>query len=544
MKRIVIKNAGTPLSKGYAIGFIHKISSLQKVKAKKNIKENQISNELTKFENAITKANNEIDKTLSHLVKSKNSNLDKIINVHKSILNDPEIKKDITNLIQVKLHSMETAINKKFLEIEKKFTSMKNPYLKERIDDYKFVKNSLIKGCKDFNQKNINRPTIIVLEDISPRQIIEYHKNKNVVGFCLKYGSRTSHASIILKSLHLPSIIEIKKNYNKLEEGAKIVINTIDNTLILDPNSKDLEKCKARIKAEKIKTKNLELLIKKPSLTKSGKLIKIRANIEFEEEIDIAIKNGACGVGLLRTEMFYLEKLTLPSRKEQFNYYKKIVTKFKNSVTIRTFDFGGDKILGFLNLKKEENPALGLRGIRFSLKKPEIFATQLEAILMASAYGKVKILLPMISRIEELEETKKILENCKLKLEKEKLPYDKNIQIGIMIEVPSVIFQIKDFAKNCDFFSIGTNDLTQYILAIDRNNNHICEHYDEINPSVLEALNIVLQTAKKEHKPTSLCGEIASNSKKIDKFLDLGIDELSVNTSSILTIKEKVINHK
>ncbi len=544
MKRVVIKTAGTPLTEGYAIGFIHKRTSSQKVRAKKNIRENQISKELNKFENAIAKANKEIDKTLCHLAETKDTNFNKIINVHKSILNDPEIKKDITHLIQVKLHSMETAINKKFGEIEKKFTSIKNPYLKERINDYKFVKNSLIEEYDELSQKKISRPTVLVLEDISPREVIDYHKNKNVVGFCLKYGSRTSHASIILKSLHLPSIIETKSNYKKLEEGAKVIIDTIDNTLILNPDTKDLEKCEEKIKAEKAKTEKLKLLIKKPSLTKSGKLIKIRANIDFEEEIEIAIKNGACGVGLLRTEIFYLEKLTLPSRKEQFNYYKKIVEKFKNSVTIRTFDFGGDKSLGFLNLEKEENPALGLRGIRFSLKNPEIFATQLEAILMASAYGKVKILLPMISRIDELEESKKILESCKDKLENENLPYDKNVQIGIMIEVPSVVFLIESFAKKCDFFSIGTNDLTQYIMAIDRNNNHIGEHYDETNPSVLAALNIVLQTTQKEQKPTSLCGEIASNSEKIDKFLDLGIDELSVNTSSILTIKEKVINHE
>ncbi len=542
MKKQTIKNAGIPLTNGCAIGSVHKIATSQIAQTRENIKENQKDEELKKFEDAITKANQEIDETLLHLADSKDTNFDKIINVHKSILNDPEIKKDIKHLIQVKLHSMEAAISKKFLEIEKKFISMKNPYLKERIDDYKFVKKSLID--KNINQKEISKPTILVLEDISPRQVIEYHKNKNVVGICLKYGSTTSHASIILKSLLLPSIIELKNNYNKLKEGSNIIINSIDNIFILNPEAEDLKRCEEKIKAKKAKADELKLLVKKPSLTKSGKLIKIRANIDFEEEIEIAIKNGARGVGLLRTEMFYMEKLSQPSRKEQFNYYKKIVTKFQNSVTIRTFDFGGDKSLSLLQLEKEENPALGLRGIRFSLKNPEIFATQLEAILMASAYGKVKILLPMVSRIEELEESKKILEMCKAKLEKENLPYDKNIQIGIMIEVPSVVFQIKSFAKSCDFFSIGTNDLTQYIMAIDRNNNHISQHYDETCPSVLTALKLILETTKKENKPTALCGEIASNSEKINKFLDLGIDELSVNTSSILTIKEKVITHK
>jgi len=544
MKRVLIKDAGLALAGCCAVGSVHKIIHIQKADTNQSISEKQIDKELKKFEQSVATANQEIDKTLLHISDKKDKNFNKIINVHKSILNDPEIKKDIIHLIQVKLHSMETAINKKFLDIEEKFTSIKNPYLKERIDDYKFVKNSLINKCDILHLEKISTPTILVLEDISPGQVINFHKNKNIVAICLKHGSRTSHASIILKSLNIPSIIQLEENCDILKEGAKLVINIHDNYFILNPDAQDLQNCQNRIAKEEAKIENLRKLIDKPSTTKSGKIVKIRANIDFEEEIEIALKNGAHGIGLLRTEMFYLEKSNLPSREEQFEYYKKIATRFKNTVTIRTLDFGGDKSFNSLDSIKEENPNLGLRGIRFSLKNPQILATQLEAILMASAYGKIKILLPMVCQLQEVEETKKILETCKKKLDAENLPYDKNIKVGIMIEVPSVVFQIKAFAKICDFFSIGTNDLTQYIIAIDRNNEQINEYYNECDPSVLQAIKMVLQETKKAKKPTALCGEIASNPEKIDKFLNLGIDELSVNTSSILTIKEKVINHE
>ncbi len=544
MKRTLIKDAGLTLAGCCAIGTIHKIVHTQNFSAKESISEKQINDELQKFEKSVAEANQEIDKTLSHISDNSDKNFNNIVSVHKSILNDPEIKKDVIHLIQVKLHSMEAAINKKFLQIEKQFTSIKDPYLKERINDYKFVKNSLINKLDSSKLQKISAPTILVLEDISPGQVINFHKNKNIVAICLKYGSRTSHASIILKSLNIPSIIQLEQKCDKLPEGETIIIDALDNLLILNPDEKDLQSCQEKIATQKTKEQTLRKLIDKPSTTKSGKLIKIRANIEFEEEIEIALRNGAHGVGLLRTEMFYLEKKSLPSRKQQFDYYKKIVTQFKDSITIRTLDFGGDKSFGSLESIKEENPNLGLRGIRFSLKNPKILATQLEAILMASAYGKIKILLPMVSQIQEVEQTKKILANCKKRLDEENLPYDKNIKLGIMIEVPSVVFQIEEFAKICDFFSIGTNDLTQYIIAIDRGNEQINQYYDECDPSVLQALKIVLKETTKRNIPTALCGEIASNPEKIDRFLDLGIDELSVNTSSILTIKQKAINHE
>ncbi len=538
-----IENAGFPLCEGCVIGKTLKISDAKNPYENKSIKKEEIEQELQRLENSLVKANEDIDNTLEN-ISSENNNLNEIIKIHKSILNDPEIKKGIIDLIKNKLHSMEHAINQKFMEIENSFATIKNPYLKERVNDYVFVKNTLINKPAKKEEGEINEPTILLMKDISPEQVIRYHNNKNILGICLKHGSRTSHASIIIKSLNLPAIIETSTNYKSIPNNKLVVFNSYENKLVINPEKSDIIECDRIIEKEQENLNKLQELVKKPAITKSGKRIKLRANLEFEEEIPLAIKNGAEGVGLLRTEMFYLNRKMLPSKEEQFTYYKKIVSSFENSVTIRTLDLGGDKNTLLLKTKKEENPNLGLRGIRFSLSKPEIFVEQLEAILMASTYGKIKILLPMVSKIEEVRETKKILDNCKKKLREKNIPFDNNIQLGVMIEVPSAVFEVESFAKECDFFSIGTNDLTQYIMAIDRNNDHVKDYYDETNPAVLTALKIVVDGAKKHNKTVSLCGEIASNPEKLKTFIELDVDEVSVSTSSLLKIKEKIINYR
>ena len=536
-----IENLGFPLSGGCVIGKTLKIDESKNSYENKFITKEEIEQELQRLEDSLIKANADIDNTLKN-ISSENKNINELIKLHKSILNDPEIKKGIVNLIENELHTMEHAINQKFVEIENSFRSIKNPYLKERANDYIFVKNSLINKPTKTDEGEIAEPTILLMKDISPEQVIKYHNNKNILGICLKHGSRTSHASIIIKSLNLPAIIETSGNYNDLPNGKLVVFNSIENKITINPEQTNIDECNETVQKEKANLERLQKLVKEPTITKSGKRIKLRANIEFEEELPMAIKNGAEGVGLLRTEMFYLNRKVLPSKEEQFAYYKKIATSFENSVTIRTLDLGGDKNSFIIKSKKEENPNLGLRGIRFSLAKPEIFTDQLEAILMASAFGKIKILLPMVSKIEELRETKKILDECKQKLVAKSIPFDKNIELGVMIEVPSVVFQIESFAKESDFFSIGTNDLTQYIMAIDRNNDRVKDYYDESNEAISVALKMAILGAKKYNKSVSLCGEIASNPQKIETFIKLGIDEVSVSTSSLLKIKEKIIN--
>jgi len=535
---------GSSVTKGIVFGKAYKLKPLSKRINFNRISITQIKTELSFLESILGDAILSIEKTIKETQKDKDSK--DVLLVYKKILLDPIIKSDIQNLIKKDLHTVSHAIHKQFLMIEKTFKKIDNPYMRERIEDFIHIKNSLLETIKrsSFDFSKIDTKTIIFAHSLSPAKIIELHKNKNIKGICTVLGSKTSHTSIIVRAFGIKSIIGVEKTfYNKITNGDEIILDSSGSKIIVNPDKKNIKIYKDLREKENKRLKKLLKIKDKPAITKNGKHIKLLANIELPEEMNAVIENKAEGIGLFRSEMFYLNRSSLPDRLEQFNVYKFLAQKiFPYSITIRTIDVGGDKDFDILNLKKEENPNLGLRGIRMSLEKTDIFKTQLEAILMASAFGKIKILLPMISSLWELDQTKKIISICKSNLKKEKIPFDDNIKLGIMIEVPSSAILADIFAKNCDFFSIGTNDLVQYLLAVDRNNKSVEKYYDENHPAIFKIIRSITRKAHKNNIKVVLCGEMASDISFTKKMINLGIDELSVNPTSILEIKNKIIN--
>ncbi len=540
----MIIEKGTAISKGYAFGNAYILKN-EKISINfKKIKLNNVEKEIEKFLISIKKTIKEYKK-----IKSKIKNKDKkiLFDGYILILNDKSINNDIINLIKKKLFSADAAvsevINKQIDSIKK----IKNEYIKERISDILDIKKKIIINInnikyKDINFSKNNDDIIIISKDISPSQIIQFN-NKNIKGFLTEEGSITSHTSIIAKSTKIPLIIKIKNLLKKIKKNDYIIIDSTKNIIYINPNEKIKNKVKLEYKLYNEKIKKLKKIKKLPTITKDGYKIKLLANIGNNKDINNVIKNGAEGIGLYRTEFLFMNRNSFPTEEEQFEAYKEIAISMKNNpITIRTVDLGGDKFLPYMNFPKENIPYLGWRSIRIYKDRKEIIQTQLKAILRASIYGNFKIMFPMIISMEEVFFIKKEIKKTKIKLKQKNQKFKKNIKIGIMIETPSAAIIANKLAKELDFFSIGTNDLTQYTLAVDRNNSIISYLYNPLSPSMIHLIKLIIDEIHKENKKISICGELASDEKSTILLLGLGIDELSMDSNSIPNIKNIIRN--
>ncbi|CAL4318387.1 phosphoenolpyruvate-protein phosphotransferase PtsI [Buchnera aphidicola] len=527
--------SGILASPGIAFGIALLLKEEEIVINRKKITIKDVKKEIQTFFNGRKKS-------VDQLVEIKNkTKKDSIFEGHIMLLEDEELEKEIISLIEKK-HISAAASTELVIESQAKVLSnLQDEYLKNRAIDVRDIGHRLLKNILNLNiidLNNINDEVILIAKDLTPSETAQINL-KYVLGFITDLGSKTSHTSIIARSLEIPAIVGTGNITNMVKSNDFIILDCINNQVLINPSQKlidEKKKIKRNYFLKKDKLLNLKNL---HATTTDGHSIKIGSNISNVKDIESAKKYGAECIGLYRTEFLFMERDSLPSEEEQFQAYKKITVAMKNNpVIIRTMDIGGDKHLPYMNLPKEENPFLGWRAIRICIDRKEILHAQIKAILRASAYGKVRILFPMIISVEEIKKLKVEINILKSQLYNSNIKFDSDIKIGIMIETPASAIIAEFLIKEVDFFSIGTNDLTQYTLAVDRGNDLISHLYNPMSLPVLKLIKKVIDISHTAQKWTGMCGELAGDERATILLLGMGLDEFSMSSASIPKIKE------
>ena len=528
---------GKGISKGVGFGKVL-IVEKQDRKIKKEIAEN-IEKELQRFKIALEEVQKDIEETME-----KSSGTEKeIMTAYLMLVQDPTLTIETENLIKNSKYNAEYATEEGFDKIVKMFEKIEDNYMAERARDIKDIKNKII--AKLFNEDNINlsqlqEKTIIVAKELTTSDTAKLDF-KNVSGIITEIGGVNSHTAIMARTHSIPFITEIYKITEVFNDVEYIGMNGSNGEIYLNP-SKDEENKLLEIQRKIFEENNeLEKYKNIETITKDGFKVELLSNIGIPSDINKVLDCTAEGIGLFRTEFLYMDSKQMPTEEEQFFAYKEVAEKMQGKpVIIRTLDVGGDKEIKYLNLPKEENPFLGYRAIRLCLDNIEMFKIQIRAILKASAYGNVFIMIPMISSIEELRRTKEIVEQCKNELNEKNIPYKKDIKLGIMVEIPSTAIMAEKFAKECDFFSIGTNDLIQYTVAVERGNEKIAGLYSKYHPAVIKLIKCTIDGAHKEGIFCGMCGEVAGDSKFIPLLIGMGLDEFSMNSNKVLQTRKLI----
>lgn len=469
-----------------------------------------------------------------------------IFDAHLAILEDPVFMSEIQGIIERQYKAAEVAVKEAIDHFVTMFDLLDDEYMKERALDIKDVGNRLLKhllGTPDITLPADTQPYILVAKELSPSQLVHLNPD-NVLGMVTMAGGKTSHSAIMARALGIPLVSGLENKLPQpLQTGDLLVIDGDEGLIYLNPETAVVERFTELAAKQRRRKEQLQLLASVEAVTKDGVRLRLAGNISSVKDLELAIKHGAEGVGLFRTEFLYMDRATFPGEDEQFEVYRQVVEKAgTHPVVIRTLDIGGDKQLEYFALPEEDNPVLGYRAIRISLDSRELFQTQMSAILRASAYGKVKMLLPMISSLEEIRAAKEVLEEAKQDLSWRGIAYDPDIQVGIMIEVPAAAAISDLLAQEVDFFSIGTNDLVQYVLAVDRMNEKIAHMYHPFHPAVLRLLRQTVQAAHEAGISVSVCGEMAGDEKAVPLWLHLGVTELSMSPQALLRVKHRVLN--
>ena len=531
---------------GVAIGtaFVVNEQNIEKMIQKKVINKDDIEKEVNKFKEAHQKTIEDIERIKERAVTTVGTSEAQIFEAHIDMANDPMFIDSVINKINSNFNNAEYAVLEARNEIVNTFMNIQDEYLKARAKDIIDVTDTLLRnliGIENQNLADISKDTIIVAKDLKPSQTIQL--NNYIKGIILEEGSVTSHAAIVAKAKGIPTLVGVESALDLIKDNSIVIIDCDNTEIIVNPSEEQInyysklenEQNKERIRLSTYKDKKC--------LTKDGREIKIFGNVGSREEALLVKENGGFGIGLLRTELIYMNSDHFPTEEEQFKYYSEIVKIIPNEVIIRTLDIGGDKMLPYYKFSEEMNPFLGLRAIRFCLQNKEIFKTQLRAILRSSAFGKVKIMLPMVSNLEEILESKKLIEECKSELKQEAIDFDENIEVGIMIEIPAAAISSDIFAKEVDFFSIGTNDLIQYSCAVDRMNKNVSYLYEPYHPSILRLIKMTVESAKKNHIEVGVCGETAGDPDYAMILTGMGIDELSMSAAMIPIVKDRIAQY-
>lgn len=530
---------GIKASSGIAIGEIYVFDRVEVSVDQSLINKDMEDDEKNRIQSAIKQYVSELEDS-----KDKSEAQINIANAHIELLQDPYFSDTIDSKISSEHKNAELALKETISEMVEIMSQLDDEYLKERASDYKDIGYQLmykLKGIKPKDLSSIDKNSIIISKELTPSDTTNMNK-ENVAGFATDLGGKTSHTSIIAQTLDIPALVGMIDISTKVKSGQKAIIDGNQGIIILDPSDDLLKSYQEKIEIEKDKKQRLKEIKDQEAISKDGKKLEVSANIGSIEDLKIAIENGCDGVGLFRTELLYMQNDHFPTEEEQFEVYKEATQMLADKpLIIRTLDIGGDKGLDYYKFPEEDNPFLGYRAIRLCLDREDIFRTQLKALVRASAFGNILIMIPMVINIKEFKRSLEIIEEIKKELDKNNIAYNKDLKVGIMIETPASVFMADKFIKYVDFFSIGTNDLSQYILAVDRGNENISNLYTNYNPAVLRAIKHVIDISHEHGKWTGMCGQFASDTEATKLLLGLGLDEFSASSAKIAEIKDLII---
>ncbi|MDX1915605.1 MAG: phosphoenolpyruvate--protein phosphotransferase [Methylophilus sp.] len=542
---------GVGVSSGIAIGRAHLVSNALLEVVHYQLTPNLIEEEIARFDQAIQSVKHDLEVIRVQLPKNAPAELDAFIGTHLAMLNDKSLSEAPKELIRNEQCNAEWAVKQQMDNIVEQFDAIEDEYLRERKHDVVQVVERIIKVLLGHPSQTPNQSkeiqqlesaTILVAHDISPADAIQF-KQHQYAAFITDVGGITSHTAILARSLNIPSIVALQRARDLISDGEMIIVDGSLGVVIVNPSKEILAEYELKQDQWQLEKQKLQLIKSTKAVTIDGIAIELFANIEVPEDVISVKAAGATGIGLYRTEFLFMNRREMPDEEEQFLAYKHVAEALNGlPVTIRTLDLGADKQMNPDTISNCANPALGLRAVRFCLSEPHIFHTQFRALLRASHYGNIKILIPMLSTLSELRQSKLLLERAKLSLRKENLPFNEQITVGGMIEVPAAAINAEAFAKELDFLSIGTNDLIQYTLAIDRTDDAVAHLYNPLHPSVLKLIDMTIQAANKFNKSVSVCGEMAGDTKLTRLLIGMGMRQLSMHPSNILSVKQQILH--
>ena len=536
----MVKISGKSVFRGASIGKL--LFYQRKEKVIKRIHVDNVDDEWNRFQSAKNTAVSQLKGLYEKALNDVGEANAMIFEIHQMMLEDLDYLESIENIIRTQEVNAEYAVATTADNFAKMFAAMDDAYMQGRAADVKDVSERVLDILCGVSggMKEMDEPCIIAADDLAPSETVQLDKSK-VLGFATMYGSSNSHTAILARTMNIPAVIGLGEALRQEYDGKDAVIDGFTGTLYIEPDEETLKEMQEKRAKDLEQKALLETLKGKENVTKSGQKINVYANIGNVSDLGAVLKNDAGGIGLFRSEFLYLENTDFPTEEQQFSVYRQVAESMAGKkVIIRTLDIGADKQVDYFGLDKEENPALGYRAIRICLTRPEIFKTQLRALYRAAMFGNISIMFPMIISVKEVLKIKEIIAEVKAELKEEGIPYKEDVELGIMIETPAAVMVSRELAKEVDFFSVGTNDLTQYTLAIDRQNSKLDEFYDPHHPAVLSMIKMAAENAHAEGAWIGICGELGADLELTEEFLKMGLDELSVSPSMVLPLRKRI----